>query len=46
MLPPQIFDTFLVIKVWGVEASAIGLPAIIALCLILVAIAFLRTRRR
>jgi hypothetical protein len=46
MIPPQILDSFLVIRFWGVEANAAGLPAIIALSLILVLFIFMRGRKR
>jgi hypothetical protein len=45
MIPPQILDSFLVIRFWGLEAIARGLPAITALSLILVLFIFLRGRK-
>jgi hypothetical protein len=42
-MPSQIFDSVLTLKFWGLEASAAGLPAIVALILI---IGISRFRRR
>jgi hypothetical protein len=34
-MSPQIFDSVLTLKLWGLEATAAGLPAIVALILII-----------
>jgi hypothetical protein len=45
MTPDQLTSGALVIKLWGVEASAYGLPAVVALTLVLVVLVFMRRRR-